>query len=53
MFDANVAYVALDNHKFGDYRPMLYKTTNGGKSWKSITKGIPVETRQRISHHSG
>ncbi len=44
MFDANVAYVALDNHKFGDYRPMLYKTTNGGKSWKSITKGIPYGT---------
>ena len=44
MFDANVAYVALDNHKFGDYRPMLYKTTNGGKSWKSITKGIPEGT---------
>ena len=44
MFDANIAYVALDNHKFGDYRPMLYKTTNGGKSWKSITKGIPEGT---------
>ena len=44
MFDANVAYVALDNHKLGDYRPMLYKTTNGGKSWKSITKGIPEGT---------
>ena len=44
IFDANVAYVALDNHKFGDYRPMLYKTTNGGKSWKSITEGIPEGT---------
>ena len=44
MFDANIAYVALDNHKFGDYRPMLYKTTNGGKSWKSITEGIPEGT---------
>ena len=44
LFDANIAYVALDNHKFGDYRPMLYKSTNGGKSWKSITKGIPEGT---------
>lgn len=41
LFDVNVAYVALDNHKFGDYAPYLYKTTNGGKSWKSITNGIP------------
>lgn len=44
LFDANVAYVALDNHKFGDYAPYLYKTTNGGKSWKSIANGIPQGT---------
>ena len=44
MFDVNTAYIALDNHKFGDYRPMLYKTTNGGKSWKAITNGIPEGT---------
>ena len=44
LLDANVAYVALDNHKFGDYSPYLYKTTNGGKSWKSIANGIPEGT---------
>ncbi len=42
--DANVAYVALDNHKFGDYSPYLYKTTNGGKTWESISDGIPEGT---------
>ena len=41
LHDDNVAYVALDNHKFGDYSPYLYKTTNGGKKWKSIVNGIP------------
>ena len=30
LHDVNTAYVALDNHKFGDYSPYLYKTTNGG-----------------------
>lgn len=44
LFDANVAYVALDNHKFGDYAPYLYKTTNGGKSWKAIVNGLPQGT---------
>lgn len=44
LFDAAVAYIALDNHKYGDYAPYLYKTTNGGKSWKSITNGIPDGT---------
>ena len=44
LHNDKVAYVALDNHKFGDYRPMLYKTSNGGKSWRSITNGLPDET---------
>ncbi|MEK9530624.1 MAG: glycosyl hydrolase [Flavobacteriaceae bacterium] len=43
-FNTNVAYVALDNHKFGDYSAYLYKTTNGGKSWFSIAEGIPDGT---------
>ncbi|HKK89741.1 MAG TPA: hypothetical protein VJ917_12890, partial [Saprospiraceae bacterium] len=40
LFDASTVYVALDNHKEGDYRPMLYKSTNMGKSWKKITDGL-------------
>ena len=44
LHNDKVAYVAPDNHKFGDYRPMLYKTSNGGKSWRSITNGLPDET---------
>ena len=44
LHDQNKVYVALDNHKFGDYRPFLYKSENGGKTWKSITNGLPKET---------
>lgn len=44
LHNTNTVYVALDNHKFGDYKPYLLKSTNGGKSWKSITKGIPENT---------
>lgn len=36
LFDANTVYVALDNHKTDDLRPYLYKSTNKGKSWRSI-----------------
>lgn len=36
-----VAYLAATSYKFGDYTPYLYKTSNYGKSWKLITKGIP------------
>ena len=44
LHNSNTVYVALDNHKFGDYKPYLLKSINGGKSWKSITNGIPENT---------
>lgn len=40
LFDASTVYAALDNHKEGDYRPMLYMSTDLGKSWKKITDGL-------------
>jgi photosystem II stability/assembly factor-like uncharacterized protein len=44
LHDANVVYIALDNHKEGDYSPYLYKSTNKGKSWKSINGNLPNKT---------
>lgn len=42
LFDANTAYVALDNHKHGDFTPYLYKTTDAGKSWENIGGSLPA-----------
>ena len=44
LFDKQTAYIALDNHKFGDYQPYLFKTIDGGKKWTSISDGIPDGT---------
>jgi len=44
LFDANTVYVALDNHKYGDFNPYLYKSTDRGKSWRSIKGNIPDRT---------
>jgi photosystem II stability/assembly factor-like uncharacterized protein len=41
LYDANTVYVALDNHKYGDYKPYLLKSEDRGKSWKSITGDLP------------
>lgn len=41
LHDENTVYVALDNHKYGDYRPYLLKSTNGGRTWRSITGDMP------------
>lgn len=40
-FDKLVAYAACQNYTGGDYRPFLYKTTDGGKSWFLINGNLP------------
>ena len=40
-FKKGAAYLAATHYKFGDYTPYLYKTSNYGKTWELITKGIP------------
>ncbi|NNE30098.1 MAG: glycosyl hydrolase, partial [Saprospiraceae bacterium] len=41
LYDANTVYVALDNHKYGDFKPYLVKSTDAGLSWTSISGNIP------------
>jgi photosystem II stability/assembly factor-like uncharacterized protein len=41
LYDANTVYLALDNHKSGDFKPYLLKSTDAGKSWSSITGNLP------------
>jgi len=41
LFDENTVYVALDNHKYGDFKPYLLKSTNRGRTWTDITGDIP------------
>ena len=40
-FDVNVAYAACHNYLGGDYKPYIYKTTDGGKNWFSINNNLP------------
>lgn len=39
--DENVVYVAFNNHKRGDFKPYLLKSTNQGKQWKPIAANLP------------
>ncbi|HLK68504.1 MAG TPA: hypothetical protein VKU19_33960 [Bryobacteraceae bacterium] len=40
-FDPGTAYAAFDGHRADDFNVYLYKTTDYGQTWKSITTGIP------------
>jgi len=39
--DAGTAYAAVDARKLDNFKPYIFKTTDFGKTWTSITTGIP------------
>jgi len=39
--DVNTVYASFNNHKRGDYKPYILKSTNKGKSWTSINSNLP------------
>jgi photosystem II stability/assembly factor-like uncharacterized protein len=40
-FDAQTAYAAINTIRLDDMRPHIYRTHDGGKTWRHITNGIP------------
>ncbi|HEY4641287.1 MAG TPA: hypothetical protein VII75_08070, partial [Thermoanaerobaculia bacterium] len=41
-FDAETAYAAIDRHRLDDFKPYVYRTHDGGKTWQSIANGLPI-----------
>lgn len=46
--DPGTAYVAVAGFKLNDFSPYIYKTSNYGKSWKRLDKGLPTDTFVRV-----
>ena len=40
-FDVNTAYAAVNRIRVDDLHPHIYKTHDGGKTWKEIVTGFP------------
>jgi photosystem II stability/assembly factor-like uncharacterized protein len=40
-FDENVVFATLSNFKSDDFKPYVYKSTNKGRTWKSISNNLP------------
>ena len=41
-FDTNVVYVAYDNHRWGDFKPYLFVSKDGGKTFSSLVNNLPT-----------
>jgi hypothetical protein len=40
--DTETAYAAVDRHRLDDFTPHAYRTHDGGKTWSSISAGLPA-----------
>ncbi len=43
-----VAYLAVDDHRRGDFRPYVYRTEDFGQSWTSIAAALPADGSVRF-----
>ncbi|RLD19481.1 MAG: glycosyl hydrolase [Bacteroidetes bacterium] len=39
--DANVVYACFNNHKNGDFKPYVFKSSDQGATWSDISSGLP------------
>jgi photosystem II stability/assembly factor-like uncharacterized protein len=42
IFDENIVFASFDNILRDDFKPYIYKSTDKGKSWKSIAGNLPL-----------
>jgi photosystem II stability/assembly factor-like uncharacterized protein len=40
-FDDETAYASVSRFRIDDLRPFIYRTHDGGKTWRAITQGLP------------
>jgi len=46
--NAETAYVAYERHMFDDFRPYIYKTTDGGKTWRQVAGNLPAKAYVQV-----
>ncbi len=46
--DAGTAFVAVDQHRLDDFTPHAYMTTDYGKSWTTISGGLPQDDYVKV-----
>jgi photosystem II stability/assembly factor-like uncharacterized protein len=47
-FDADTAFVIVDNHRQDDMKPYLFVTSDRGKTWKKLGDALPQDVFLRV-----
>ncbi len=47
-FDSLAFYVTFDNHRWNDFTPYVYATTDGGRTFRSIAAGLPAGSADQV-----
>ena len=47
-FDARTAYAAVNTIRLDDLRPHIYRTTDDGKTWQEIVRGLPNDENVNV-----
>lgn len=42
LHDVNTVYAVFNNHRSGDFKPYILKSSDKGKTWKSISGDLPT-----------
>ncbi|HKR06292.1 MAG TPA: glycosyl hydrolase [Bacteroidia bacterium] len=40
--DKNVFYATFNHHRYGDFKPYIFKSADGGRTWSAIQGNLPV-----------
>src|SRR5262249_50001640 len=46
--DPGTAYVVVDAHKLDDMKPYLFKTSDFGQSWQTLTEKLPADVNLHV-----
>src|SRR5689334_16466181 len=49
-FDTTTFYITFDNHRWNDFTPYVYVTTDAGKTFRSIAGGLPHDSPADFVH---
>jgi photosystem II stability/assembly factor-like uncharacterized protein len=47
-FDEGTAYLTLDGHRYDDFAPYVFKTTDFGQTWQSLRADLPASGPVRV-----